>query len=149
MFENSRLGATHSIPLSTNFKVAKYLSVSVGGNYEDVWTAETFIRGQDPNNDTTNSEVVLDTINGFDRFNRYGLNANIGTTLYGTFNFGEDKKIQSIRHVVRPSVGWAYTPSFDQFFDSYLNLQNEEVLFSRFEGTLNGSPSLNLSLIHI
>ena len=145
MFDNVRVGAIHSIPLNTNFKVAKYLSVSVGGNYEDIWTAQTFLRGQDPNDQVTNREVVLDTLNGFDRFNRYGLNASLGTTLYGNFNFGEDKKIQAIRHVARPSIGWGYAPSFEQFFDSYLNLQGEEVLFSRFEGTLNGSPSLNSS----
>jgi len=145
MFENAQLGARHTIPLNTNFKVAKYFSVSVGGNYEDVWTAQTFERGLDPNDPNSNREVVLDTINGFDRYNRYGLSASVGTTLYGTFNFGEDKKIQTIRHVMRPSIGWGYTPSFDQFYDSYTDLNNEEVLFSRFEGTLNGAPSLNKS----
>ena len=145
MFENAQLGARHTLPLNTNFKVAKYFSVSVGGNYEDIWTAQTFERGLDPNNPESNTEVVLDTINGFDRYNRYGLSASIGTTLYGTFNFGEDKKIQAIRHVMRPSIGWGYTPSFDQFYDSYTDLNDEEVLYSRFEGTLNGAPSLNKS----
>lgn len=145
MFENAQIGARHTIPLNTNFKVAKYFSVSVGGNYEDIWTAQTFQRGLDPNNPDSNAEVVLDTINGFDRYNRYGLSASIGTTIYGTFNFGEDKKIQAIRHVMRPSIGWGYTPSFEQFYDSYTDLNDEEVLFSRFEGTLNGAPSLNKS----
>ena len=145
MFDDARVGARHTIPLSTNFKVAKYFSVSMGANYEDIWTLETFERGLDPNNPESNSEVVLDTISGFDRYNRYGLSASIGTTLYGTFNFGEDKKIQAIRHVMRPSIGWGYTPSFEQFYDSYTDLNGEEVLYSRFEGTLNGAPSLNRS----
>ena len=145
MFENARVGASHSIPFNTNFKVAKYFSISVGGNYDDFWTLETFERGLDPENPESNNEVVLDTISGFDRYNRYGFNASIGTTLYGTFNFGEDKKIQAIRHVMRPQIGWAITPSFEQFYDTYLNNDNEEVLYSRFEGTLNGAPSLNKS----
>ncbi len=145
MFDDARVGARHTIPLSTNFKVAKYFSVSVGGNYEDIWTLETFERGLDPDNPDSNTEVVLDTISGFDRYNRYGLSASIGTTLYGTFNFGEDKKIQAIRHVMRPSISWGYTPSFEQFYDSYTDLNGEEVLYSRFEGTLNGAPSLNKS----
>ena len=145
MFENAQIGARHTIPLNTNFKVAKYFSVSVGGNYEDVWTAQTFQRGLAPDDPESNREVVLDTINGFDRYNRYGLSASIGTTLYGTFNFGEDKKIQTIRHVMRPSIGWGYTPSFEQFYDTYNNSDGEEVQFSRFEGTLNGAPSLNKS----
>lgn len=145
MFENARAGARHTLPFNTNFKVAKYFSISVGGNYEDIWTLETFQRGLNPDDPESNREVVLDTISGFDRYNRYGLNASIGTTLYGTFNFGEDKKIQAIRHVMRPQVGWAYTPSFEQFFDSYEDINGEQVQFSRFEGTLNGAPTLNKS----
>lgn len=143
MFDNARFGATHRLPLSTNFKVLKYFSVTVGGNYEDIWTLETFQRGLDPDDPESNREVVLDTINGFDRFNRYGLSASIGTTLYGTFPFKEGKKIQAIRHQLRPSIGWGYTPSFEQFYDSYTDNNGEEVLYSRFEGTLNGAPSLN------
>nr|WP_316934168.1 putative LPS assembly protein LptD [Croceitalea dokdonensis] len=142
MFDDARVGARHSIPLNTNFKVAKYFSVSVGGNYEDVWSFETFRRGV-VEGDETNREVVLDTISGFDRYNRYGLNASIGTTLYGTFNFGDDKKLQAIRHVVRPQIGWGYTPSFEQFYDTYTDNDGDQVLYSPFEGTLNGAPSLN------
>lgn len=142
MFEDARVGARHTLPISTNFKVAKYFSVTVGGNYEDVWSFETFRRGLDPDDPESNREVVLDTVTGFDRYNRYGLSASIGTTLYGTFNFGEDKKIQAIRHVIRPQVGWGYTPSSERFFDSYFDNDGEEVLYSRFEGTLNGAPSL-------
>ncbi len=145
MFDDVRVGARHTLPFNTNFKVAKYFSVSVGGNYEDVWTLDTFERGLDPDDPESNREVVLDTIKGFDRYNRYGFNASVGTTLYGTVSFGEDKKIQAIRHVMRPQIGWGLTPSFDQFYDTYLDNDGEEVLYSRFEGTLNGAPSLNRS----
>lgn len=142
MFEDSKFGARHSIPLSTNFKVAKHFSVSVGGSYEDVWAIETYRRGYDPD---LRREVVTDTISGFDRYNKYNFSTSVGTTLYGTFNFGEDKKIQAIRHVMRPSLSYGYTPSFEQFYDSYIGADNEEELYSRFEGTLNGAPGLNRS----
>ena len=145
MFDDARVGARHTIPINTNFKVANYFSVTVGGTYEDVWTWETFERGQNPDNTTSNQEVVLDTISGFDRYNRYGLSANIGTTVYGDYRFKEGKRLQAIRHVMRPSLGWSYTPSFEQFYDTYTNLDGEEELYSRFEGTLNGAPSLNTS----
>lgn len=142
MFENSRFGARNSIPLSTNFKVAKHFSVSVGGSYEDVWAIETYERGYDT---VTKREVVTDTISGFDRYGTYNFSASIGTTLYGLVNFGEDKKIQAIRHVMRPSVSYGYTPSFDQYYDSYIGADDELELYSRFEGTLNGAPGLNKS----
>lgn len=145
MFENARVGASHRIPISTNFKVAKYFSVTLNANYEDTWTLETFERGVNSDDSDSNTEVVLDTISGFDRYNEYNVGASIGTTIYGTYNFGEDKKIQSIRHVMRPSIGWGYTPSFEQFYDSYIDNDGEEVQYSRFEGTLNGAPGLNKS----
>ncbi len=58
-------------------------------------------------------------VNGFDAYRTYNFNASIGTTIYGTFNFGEDKKIQAIRHVMRPGVSYGYTPSFERYFDTY------------------------------
>lgn len=139
MFEDARIGARHRIPIGTNFKVAKYLSVSLNGSYEDVWTLETIRRRYD----TEQEAVVTDTIPGFDRFNRYNLGASVGTVVYGTFNFGEDKKIQAIRHVMRPSIGYSYTPSFEQFYDTYTDEDGEEVQYTPFETSIYGRPSLN------
>ncbi|MBQ4915672.1 LPS-assembly protein LptD [Maribacter sp. MMG018] len=141
MFDNAKVGAVHTIPINTNFKVAKFFSVSMGGSYKDVWTLETFNKRYDSESDA----VVRDTISGFDRYNQYNLSASIGTTLYGTFNFGEDKKIQAIRHVMRPSLSYGYAPSFDQFYDEYIDEDGDVVQYSRFEGTLNGAPSLGKS----
>ena len=141
MFDNARVGASHSIPLTTNFKVAKFFSVSVGGNYKDVWSLNTYNQSYDLDTES----VVRDTISGFDRYNTYNLSASIGTTLYGTFDLGEDKKIQAIRHTMRPSISYGYAPSFDQFYDEYLDADGDVVQYSRFQGTLNGAPSLGKS----
>ena len=142
MFSDAKVGARHRIPISTNFKVAKHFSVSMGGNYEDVWTLQTFNQRFDSDSQT----VVTDTISGFDRFNQYNLSASIGTTLYGTFTFGEDKKIQAIRHVMRPSISYGYAPSFEQYYDEYLNeTTGTPVQYSRFQNTLYGAPRLGKS----
>ena len=142
MFKDAKVGARHSIPISTNFKVAKYLSFTVGGSYEDVWTLKTFKRSFEE--DT--KKVVSDTISGFDRYNKYNLSVSAGTTIYGTFAFGEHKKIQAIRHIMRPSISYGYTPAFDQYYEDYLNTATKKrVEYSRFEGTLYGAPGLNKS----
>src|SRR5690606_1292876 len=109
---------------------------------DELCAKETYKRGYDAD---LKREVITDTINGFDRYNKYNFSTSVGTTLYGTFNFGEDKKIQAIRHVMRPSLSYGYTPSFEQFYDSYIGADNQEELYSRFEGTLNGAPGLNRS----
>lgn len=146
MFENGRFGAKHRIPISTNFKVAKYLSVTMGGNYQDVWTLETFNQSYVESDDATKSgTIVRDTIAGFDRYNSYNFSASVTTAIYGTFRFGDAKKIPALRHVMRPSLSYGYTPSFDQFYDEYIGDNGKVVQYSRFDGTLNGSPGLNKS----
>ncbi|MCX2719887.1 putative LPS assembly protein LptD [Lentiprolixibacter aurantiacus] len=142
MFNDAKVGVRHRIPISTNFKVAKFFSVTMGGTYEDIWALETFNQRFDPETQT----VVRDTISGFDRYNQYNMNASLGTTLYGTFTFGEDKKIQAIRHVMRPTISYGYAPSFEQYYDEYLNeATGQNVQFSRFEGTIYGAPRLGKS----
>lgn len=140
MFDDAKIGARHSIPINTNFKLFKHFSVSVGGNYEDVWTFKTIRRND---YDALLQEATIDTLSGFDRFNKYNLSASLGTTLYGTFNFGEDKKIQAIRHVIRPSISWGYTPGFDQYYDEYIASADPNDIrdYSRFEGSIFGVPS--------
>ena len=41
MFDDAQAGFQHNIPLATNFKLFKYLSLSASTNYQEVWTFET------------------------------------------------------------------------------------------------------------
>jgi lipopolysaccharide assembly outer membrane protein LptD (OstA) len=143
MFRDAQLGMQHSIPLSTNFKLFKYFSASTSLNYEEVWSAKTIER----NYDADQSKVVDKTVNGFDTFRTYSFSSSLGTTIYGTFNFGEDKKIQAVRHVMRPSLSYGYTPSFDKYYDTYaLDASGTTTKqYSRFEGGIYGAPGLNNS----
>jgi hypothetical protein len=47
------------------------------------------------NYDANQSKVVDKMVSGFDAFRTYSFSSSLGTTIYGTFNFGEDKKIKS------------------------------------------------------
>lgn len=143
MFDDARIGARHRIPISTNFKVADYLSVTLSGTYQDIWVLETLNKRFD----TEAGAVVVDTIPGFDRFGQYNLGGSLGTTLYGTVAFGEDKKIQALRHVIRPSLSYTFTPSFAQYYDTFVDGQGEAVQFTRFQTSLFGTPSLNKSSV--
>ena len=143
MFDEMNAGVQHSIPLTTNFKVLKYFSVSMSGNYTETWVFNTFKRAYSL--ETNRPETERD--NGFDSYRTYNFSANLGTTLYGTFNFNKNAKIQAIRHVIRPAVSYTYTPSFTQYYDTYaidaLGTTMEE--YSRFQGTLYGAPNQHMS----
>ncbi|RZJ67287.1 MAG: LPS-assembly protein LptD [Flavobacterium sp.] len=144
MFRDAKVGFQHSIPISTNFKLFKYFSASTSANYNEVWYLKTIRKEYDPVNirDTTIN------VNGFDRFGTYNFGASLGTTIYGTFNFGEDKKIQAIRHVMRPNVSYSYTPSFEQYYDTYVTQVTAETIvreYTRFEDGIFGAPGKNYS----
>ena len=144
MFDDALNGFRHGIPINTSFKIAKHFNFSVGGSYDEVWTFETIKKNDfDP---VLNQEVAQDTISGFDRFAQYNFSASVGTTLYGVFNFKEDAKVQSVRHVMNANVGYSRSPSFEQYYDEYIiDAEGNTRSYSRFDGGLYGAPSLNKS----
>lgn len=124
IFNNALSGFEHTIPVSTNFKVLKHFSVSASTRYNEVWKFKTINRRF---NEEINT-VITDTVNGFDSFRTYNFSANIGTTIFGMFNFekkGQDKKIKAIRHVMRPSISYNINPAFNQYFDT---VEAEEIV---------------------
>jgi len=143
MFNDAKVGFQHSIPLSTNFKVFKYFSASTAINYEEVWYLKTIQKSFDID---TNSEVT-EELNGFDAFRTYSFSSSLGTTIYGTFNLGETKNVQAIRHVMRPSVSYSQTPSFSQYYDTYASDASGTMVkeYTRFEGGIYGAPGKNRS----
>ena len=149
MFRNAQIGARHSIPIATNFKIFEYLSATMSTNFQETWLLKTIRRRFDQQAEEGIGAVIQDTIPGFDSYRTYNFSTSLGTTVYGTFNRGEDKKIQGIRHVMRPSISYNINPAFDQYYDEYEvpvpatadeAASNEAVLYSRFENTLYGAP---------
>lgn len=144
MFRDAQIGMQHTIPLSTNFKVFKYFSAQAATNYQETWVTKTINK----NYDADQSKVVNTVVNGFDSFRTYNFTSSLGTTIYGTFNFGDDKKIQSIRHVMRPTISYSYTPSFEKYYDNYsVDASGKLNQYTRFEGGVYGAPSRDNSNI--
>ncbi|UKM64148.2 LPS-assembly protein LptD [Flavobacteriaceae bacterium GSB9] len=153
MFDGAKTGFQHTIPLSTNFKLFKYFSVSASTNFNEVWTFKTIEKSYDLEED----RPVNETINGFDSFRTYNFSTSLGTTIYGTKNFekeGEDRKIKAIRHIIRPSISYNINPAFNQYYDT---IEGDEVIdadgttrrelieYTRFEGGLFSTPGKNFS----
>ena len=146
MFDDARIGALHSIPITTNFKVFKYFSMSANANFEENWTYNTIKKYQNEDGD-----IVTEDLKGFDRFYTYNFGTSIGTTVYGLFDFkkkGKDPKIQAIRHVIRPSISYNINPAFDQYYDSFEVIDADGTTkeeYTRFQGSIFGAPNQNFS----
>ncbi len=149
MFDDAKAGFQHTIPLTTNFKVFKYFSLSASTNYNEVWTFKTIKKTFDP----VERKAVTETINGFDSYRTYNFSTSLGTTVYGMFNFekeGEDRKIKAIRHIIRPSISYNINPAFDKYYDTYEvvsadGLTTSDVDYTRFEQGVFGVPGKNFS----
>ncbi len=143
MFKNARTGVQHSIPLSTNFKILKHFNMAASVNYNEVWQPKTIkYNDYDPLIDG----VKKDTVSSFSAFRTYSYGINMATTVYGTVNFKEDKRIRSIRHTIRPSISYSSAPSFDQYYDEYIiDADGNTREYTRFEGGLFGGPSKGVS----
>ena len=148
MFDDALIGVKHSIPLTTNFKVFKYFSVSASTNFDENWTFNTIRRYYDTDSQT----LMTEKLNGFDSFRTYNFSTSIGTTIYGMFDFrkpGKNPKIQAIRHVMRPSVSYNINPAFDQYYDSFEYIDAAGTMttqeYTRFQNSIFGSPNKTFS----
>lgn len=149
MFDKAKAGFQHTIPLSTNFKIFKFFSASTAVSYNEVWYLKTIRKDfqvtSTPPNAPTGTTVTTD-VNGFDAFRTYSFSTSIGTTIYGTYDFGKNNKIQSIRHVMRPSISHGYAPSFEKYYDTYaMDASGNRAEYTRFESGIYGAPGKTYS----
>ena len=151
MFNSAQIGAQHNIPITTNFKILKYLSASAGTNYRETWVLKSTRQRYDENAFNGRGGIIKDTVSGFESYRTYNFSTSLGTTVYGLFNFGQNKKIQALRHVVRPSLSYNVNPAFDRYYDEFLipetanEAAGEIYQYSRFENTLYGPPGKTYS----
>ncbi len=146
VFSKMKNGVKHEIPLSTSFNILKFITVSPSVNYSEWWTIKTIRRHWN----SADSTVVEDTIAGFRRGWQYSTGASMSTKIYGMLNFGKDKAIQAIRHVITPSISFNYSPDFSDpgygFYKIYQSdpTGNKFTKYSIFERGLGG-PSMGKS----
>ena len=144
--KNSRKGIRFGIPLSTSFKLLKFLTVSPSINYEERWYLEKL----NWNYNEKDRVFVADTINQFNRVFNYSGGASLTTRIYGTYLSKNPKaKLKAIRHLINPSVGYNFQPDFsDPRFDYFQKFTikdgagNENVVLkSRHENFIYGTAS--------
>ncbi|RXQ91569.1 LPS-assembly protein LptD [Ancylomarina salipaludis] len=147
-------GYQHSIPVTTNFKLARDLTLSPTLNYQGVLYSRSIRRHWDEDLNKT----VDDTIQGFQYAHNYSTSASLSLSpkIYGMYTFKKTSKIEAIRHVMTPSISVSYTPEIgvdrDKYYRTYKK-DGKDIEYSIFDGSLYGTPtgakesgSINLSL---
>ena len=152
-------GMRHSIPISASFNLLKYINVSPSVNYTERW----YLQSYNEKWDETSKRVLKDTTSGFYRVYDFNIGVSASTKLYGFYIpirsiFGD--KIDRIRHVLTPQIGFSYMPDFGDsmwgYYGEYAktvedksNLitgtRTENVRYSHFAGSLYGTPGVGKS----
>jgi hypothetical protein len=140
-------GFQHNIPVTATFTLFKYFNVVPSFNYTERWYTRQVLQSYDPN---AIGNIHRDTINGFNRVYNYNMSLQVNTKLYGFFKpwkmFGD--KVQMIRHVFTPSVGFSYAPDFGSARYGYYNTYTytdekgevRQVEYSPYQGMAFGVP---------
>ncbi len=155
-------GLDHNIPVNASFNLLKYITISPSATYHERWYFKSIEQSYDT---LAANNTKRDTTYSFYRAYDFQTGISASTKLYGFYTpwrklFGN--KVDRIRHVMTPTVGFSYRPDFADpkwgFYSSYemptSTTDPTPIIkeYSYFEGGMYGTPSsgksgsLNFSL---
>ncbi len=132
-------GVKHSIPISTNFKLAKYFILQPVVAYDERWYFRTLQLSRN-----AKDSVITTYHNGFASERELQASINLQTTVYGMLQFKKGK-IKALRHVLYPRMGMAWHPDYGSAFWGYYKTLEADSTgansrpYSIFENAVNGS----------
>jgi hypothetical protein len=140
-------GMQHQIPISGSFSLFNYININPSFNFTDRMYTNKVTRTWDK----TAQKEVADTTYGFHNVYNWNLSVSASTKLYGFWVpnrkiFGD--KIQTIRHVVTPTVSFSYAPDFSAsrygYYETYQRTNSDGsvdlVQYSPYQNGLYGVP---------
>jgi lipopolysaccharide assembly outer membrane protein LptD (OstA) len=157
VWKHIKNGFKQDIPLSLQIRPFKNFSISPSITYSGVLYTQKILKSWNPDYfnpalDKRQPTVVIDTLHGL----FYGqavnptISASFNPQLFGMYDFSQKSpnfRLQSIRHVIKPSVGFSFTPSFAGLSSKmYRQVQtdtlNKTETYSIFDGNIFSTPSL-------
>nr|WP_314755930.1 putative LPS assembly protein LptD [uncultured Prevotella sp.] len=147
LIKDWRNGMQHQIPVSGSFTLLNYINVNPSFNFTDrMYTNKVKRRW----NEVTQREET-DTTYGFHNVYNWNLSLSANSKFYMFYTpirklFGD--KIQTIRHVITPTVSFSYAPDFGTsrygYYDSYQKTNADGsvdlVEYSPLQNALYGVP---------
>jgi len=157
IWKNMRSGFTHEAPVSFQLRPFRNFSISPQVSYKGVLYTQKIEKRWEPyffdaERNKIVPKVINDTIRGF----FYGqsispsISAGFSPQIFGTFQFRNrpNARLQAIRHVMKPTIGFSYVPSLKGLSSKmYRQIQIDTTgrmsTYSIFDGNIFGTPSLS------
>ncbi|MCR9288509.1 MAG: putative LPS assembly protein LptD [Bacteroidetes bacterium] len=165
--DDAKFGMRHNLSSRVNFNILKYFNLSPNVSYKEVWymktTEKIFSDIVETQLDTiynpldsTDFDVTIDTTKageiisrenfGFEAFREYTVGVSLRTKIFGTLLLKKGP-LRGLRHVITPSVGFNFSPNYNDPSLGYYrevqeNLEGTEFeTYSIFENGIFGRPS--------
>ena len=140
-------GVNHSFSIGLpGFTLFKYLQVTPSVNYGMNW----FFRQQYREYDEETNRLETRWTDQFSTFGvtqSYSGGISMNTRIYGLFQFGKRSKLQAIRHMITPSVGFSFMPNLATKANGYTSYTYTDkdgvertVEYNKYAGQLYSPP---------
>jgi hypothetical protein len=147
-------GFSHQIPVSLQIRPFKNFSISPSLTYNGVLYSKRVEQYWIANPETGEGVVFMDTIKGpsYGQAINPSISASFNPQMFGFYRFKNqgDRRLQEVRHVMRPSVSFSYVPYLSGFSSKMyrqvqVNREGDLRQYSIYEGQgfLYGTPSLS------
>jgi lipopolysaccharide assembly outer membrane protein LptD (OstA) len=154
MWKSMKNGFKHEIPLSLQIRPFNNFSISPSLRYTGVLYTQQIEKRWDPDYyDESRGKIIPSVINDTIRGLTYGqalvptVSASYNPSVYGTFQFTKKgSRVESIRHVMKPSIGFSYSPESGKLSTDMSKTVQTDTLgnmreYSIYEGSIFGTPS--------
>ncbi len=140
-------GVQHRIPISTNFKLFKYINISPSFNYTERW----YFKALERSFNLDSNRVEIDTLNGFRRVYDFTTSLSLTSKVYGMYQAKNPNGFfKALRHIVTPTISFSWRPDFSEpHWGYYQHIYKGDSLvgiYSRYQGAqgswsgIYGSP---------
>ncbi len=147
LIDTTMWSATHNIPISLALPALGAINISPSISYSENWYAQKIIKTWDASKDTLRTSIQK----GLYRSAQMSFGISASTRIFGTYLFKNSKNLVAIRHEIRPTVGFSYTPDLSSKFfyttqvDSFGHTARlSQFGSSGFGGTNSGSISFGV-----
>ncbi len=140
-------GMAHNFQIGLpNFTAFKYINVTPSISYGMNWFFRKNTKEYNPDTGVV-EDIKGKAFSAFGATHTYSGSISMSTRLYGMFNFGKHRKLQTIRHVVSPSISASFSPEKGTYFNGWRTLtytdRNGETKtqdYNIYSGQLNSPP---------
>lgn len=135
IWKEARYGFKHTLPVETNIKIFSYFNLNPFIKYTERWYFKR-------RNYTTPADFEEKV--GIYRVWDWNTGAKLSTSIYGTHLWGEEARVQGIRHRIEPTLGFTYTPDFSkpsyEYYQIFPQENGDKKKCNRFENAIFGTP---------